>query len=427
MSSFKNTNMRIAIVGAGAAGLMAALQLRKLGYTNIRIFEKRNRIGGKCFTPTIEGRNYELGAVIVGRTTYSVINELLKDFDLECFPISKTRLMSNQSGGTPPIFPLIKDYLTRFRPAIHAYLSSLEGVPSFSQSGYLGFDPERFGMTFTEWAKKHNAADIVDVMAPIYTGFGYGYLNQVSAPQVFKIYDQNRFAKTFSFNPFRPAPMLSIKEGFQGLWSRVAELFDVALGTNIQKIERGETVQIHTETEVSSFDKLILACPLHGITPVMDLSEREHTLYQKIQTIDYQTITASVEGLGPKGLVFFIENMSDDRCGHLVCGYRRWKESNIWALYVIGDGKMTNDEIVSRIQSDLSDVGAQITKLHRHDKWDFYPHVSPEDFRDGFYPQLEALQGENHTYIVGEIVSSATVEAVARYSRDHINQYFSTS
>ena len=47
---------RIAIVGAGPAGLTAAMALRRLGYSSVTVFERRGRVGGKCLTVEIEGR-----------------------------------------------------------------------------------------------------------------------------------------------------------------------------------------------------------------------------------------------------------------------------------------------------------------------------------------------------------------------------------
>jgi hypothetical protein len=62
--------------------------------------------------------------------------------------------------------------------------------------------------------------------------------------------------------------------------------------------------------------------------------------------------------------------------------------------------------------------------IHRHDKWDFYPHVSADDFRDGFYPALEGIQGANQTYIVGEIMGAATVESTSNYANELIKRFF---
>ena len=45
---------RIAIVGAGPAGLSTALFLSKNGYHNVTVFEKLGRIGGLCDSITVD-------------------------------------------------------------------------------------------------------------------------------------------------------------------------------------------------------------------------------------------------------------------------------------------------------------------------------------------------------------------------------------
>ena len=48
-------NMRIGIIGAGAAGLSAAYYLKQSGYNNVTILERDSRVGGKCHTVTLGG------------------------------------------------------------------------------------------------------------------------------------------------------------------------------------------------------------------------------------------------------------------------------------------------------------------------------------------------------------------------------------
>ena len=79
--------------------------------------------------------------------------------------------------------------------------------------------------------------------------------------------------------------------------------------------------------------------------------------------------------------MFMVDNMTDDRAGHLVCGYRRHGDTNIWALYPLSDSTLNDAEIIQNTRDDLKAVGATLGHIHRHDKWDFYPHVSPEDFQ----------------------------------------------
>ena len=414
----------IAIVGAGAAGLTTAWSLKKRGYSNVKLFERRDRVGGKCLTVDIDNRNYELGAVIVGRTTYEVVNTLIQEFGLNLTPMETTTLLDSSRGGTVGKLGLVFNFLLKYRGPLKRFLKEVDAGPAFSEPGFLGFAPEQFGYTFAEWAKRENIEPLVELFAPIYTGFGYGYLDQISAPQFLKIYDQARIDKTFSRKPGDPPAMFTLDEGYQGLWEKVAAEQDVQLNASIRKITRDDHITITTDQGEEQFDALVLACPLHAIRDVLDLDAEEAPLYNKATYLDYQTITADVDGLGPEGLMFMVDNMTSDRAGHLVCGYRRWEESPTWALYALSDGSYDDPTIIERVKSDLEAVGATLTKVHRHDKWDFYPHVTPEDFRAGFYPDLEAKQGQRSTYIVGELMGAACVESTSNYAHQLVMKHF---
>src|SRR5262245_16758385 len=61
---FSSDETRIAIIGAGASGLSLAYLLQEAGFRNVTVFEKEERVGGKCKTLSIDGRSYELGAVV---------------------------------------------------------------------------------------------------------------------------------------------------------------------------------------------------------------------------------------------------------------------------------------------------------------------------------------------------------------------------
>ena len=72
-------NLRIAIIGAGVAGLSAAQRLKDLGYRDITIYEKEDRVGGKVLSYRHKGRVYELGA-LWSSGQYKVINALAARF-----------------------------------------------------------------------------------------------------------------------------------------------------------------------------------------------------------------------------------------------------------------------------------------------------------------------------------------------------------
>ena len=69
---------RIALIGAGAAGLTAAETLKGKGYQHVTIFEKESFAGGKCRTISYEGRTYELGAGIIAGNNDTILQLVKK-------------------------------------------------------------------------------------------------------------------------------------------------------------------------------------------------------------------------------------------------------------------------------------------------------------------------------------------------------------
>lgn len=74
---------RAIIIGAGIAGLKAAVELVKLGY-EIDIFEAKSNVGGRCFsmTDTVSGDEIDNGQHLFA-AVYSEFFELLKDLGAE--------------------------------------------------------------------------------------------------------------------------------------------------------------------------------------------------------------------------------------------------------------------------------------------------------------------------------------------------------
>lgn len=56
------TDKRIAIIGAGPAGLSTAWFLAKHGYDRVTVLERLGRVGGLCKSITIKGQSFDLGA-----------------------------------------------------------------------------------------------------------------------------------------------------------------------------------------------------------------------------------------------------------------------------------------------------------------------------------------------------------------------------
>jgi hypothetical protein len=59
-----------------------------------------------------------------------------------------------------------------------------------------------------------------------------------------------------------------------------------------------------------------------------------------------------------------------------------------------------------------------------HNEWNYFPHVSADDMRGGFYDRFEGLQGEANTFYCGAVAAFELVETVVQYSRQMVESYF---
>ncbi|CEM01541.1 unnamed protein product [Vitrella brassicaformis CCMP3155] len=70
---------------------------------------------------------------------------------------------------------------------------------------------------------------------------------------------------------------------------------------------------------------------------------------------------------------------------------------------------------------DSKEYEANLTEVNF---WTYFPHVSGEELRAGFYQRLEALQGKKKTYWTGGLLNYDTVGTSMDYSRYLIDTYF---
>jgi tryptophan 2-monooxygenase len=89
-----NPRLKIAIAGAGVAGLTAARELYRSGFRHIEIFEASDRIGGRTYSVRVPNQHYtvyELGAMRLPyfrapREQHCVLDYYTSQFDIETVP-----------------------------------------------------------------------------------------------------------------------------------------------------------------------------------------------------------------------------------------------------------------------------------------------------------------------------------------------------
>lgn len=420
---------RVAIIGAGSAGLTAAYLLEQKGF-NVTVFEKEPRVGGKVYSPLINGIPQDAGAVWADS---SFIISLASDLGIAAENDTMAQLVQLEANQPYLTFYEVvgslgqENVLGDFGNWValeEQYAESLVGRPSSN----FDADPALF-VPFSEFAKERGIENLAKLFRPIYVGWGYGFFDEVPALYVlrlmFRTLSSERLTASFGGSPIQ---RLWFPDGFQTIWTRLASnLSDVRISTPVQQVRRSTKVQItfgnNPETaESEEFDDLIVATDLKLALGYLDASQDESDLFNRIQHYNY--ITHIVEGSlqnTSNNFVYFNKYGTPDTAGQVTSTYNRQRLPGIWVSAQTFDQETSaNDAIVEqKLKEDFKVEGGNVFEVLMQTPWPtYFPHVSTADLQDGFYEKLGNLQGERGTYYIGGIMSFETVKDVSDYAAE---------
>ncbi|MBK7468528.1 MAG: hypothetical protein IPJ43_17955 [Saprospiraceae bacterium] len=84
--------------------------------------------------------------------------------------------------------------------------------------------------------------------------------------------------------------------------------------------------------------------------------------------------------------------------------------------------KNIEDQSISVIKN-IGGNSSEEDVLH-YDIWKYFYHVSLEDFKAGYFDELEKMQGQHNTFYNMGINSFELIEPIARYSKYLVDRYY---
>jgi hypothetical protein len=287
--------------------------------------------------------------------------------------------------------------------------------PNILRPGFDGIDGDLCD-PFAVWARRHHLDGAAELIAPWFTAFGYGYLDEVPAAYVLK------YVSLFGF------PVQEILDvGYQGLWERVARGLDVRRGLDIRRVDRQDEIVVRTDAGTWRFDALVLTCPIEATTRFLDLDERERELFAQVVYNDYHVIGAIVRDLPRIRYAFIPEHLGRDSLGRPMFWFRRWPDRDLVLFYALARPGDTPAATAARVEEDVRRLGGTFARVEMAKPWRYFPHVGPAAMARGFYEHIEAMQGERRTYHAGELLSFAAVEPVVAYAERLVRRFFASS
>ena len=409
-----DSTLRIGIVGAGPAGLTAAETLRNKGYKNIVLLERSQCAGGKCLSIDHKGRSYELGAGIVADSS-SFIRNLAEKYSVSMERVEFSHRMYLDVRTGQPIHRSFGETL-KLAWQVALYWRLARKYRRIAESGFANIDKD-LCEPFDAWATKHGIPLLAREFANYFTGFGYGFQDEVSAAYILKYYPWD-IVFAYLKRSFYKFP-----NGIQGLWTAVANSHDVRYGTTIQHIKRDEAIHVTTNQGEVIFDALIIAAPLDESLNYLDAGKQEKALFPKIQYEDYRTYAVHLKNF-PKLTGYIPGNLHSNRKGEPVFWYQRYLDSDLYTFYAFGSRSIDDETVLKNIERVVKQLGGSIEKTETIEHWKFFPHINPDDLAAGFFDELEALQGQRHTFYVGEVMNFSTVTHSAAYAKNLVERFF---
>ena len=450
-----NINEKICIIGAGPAGLSAAMYLEQKGYFNYTILEKEDHVGGKCHSPHYNGRRYEMGA-IMGVPSYYAVHDVEEFCGITHDGPKLNRNYKNLKGKViepfePKKNPLKIPRLLKMRKQLKVFGELLEtkykgydvnghrGVAEGRYDGYAvtpgrekisGENPnlKDLALPFKEFCELNGVELVQDIWIGPFTSFGYGYFDEIPAAYVLKYLD---FQTTMNFVKVN---LWTWKEGTQYIWECLNDKLRnrARLNSDITSVERHDgKVFVTVNDEVEVYDKIIVTAPLQFLPNYFDATEEEKELFSKIDYERYDVLAVETKPENHPEISYYIfDNMTPERYGHLMVYYRRWKDSvdQVITTYALRNhrGKRTYKTSACKkiVLKDLEAMGNAASKVVNEKNWYYFPHVFTEDYAAGWYDKVEAMQGMNGTYYAGEIMSFGDMDETAEYSRELVDRFF---
>lgn len=413
---------RIAIVGAGCAGLVAAMELAQRGYQNVTIFESLSRVGGKVHTAEHAGIDFELGQLLFGQR-YRAIWRLA--LDVGCRFVSEP---------TADFLEIVSGERTELRTTqgIKAWYDALFAAAGLASSSAPEASVHEIGEEFLmpvgAWLAKHRLAPPPAAFLTAWTGCGYGYLSD-EVPAWYLL----RYASIINSATVLP---LSIDGGNRSLWERVACVleqeygFAIRLGAAVTRLvadEEGASLTVTGRPE-ERYDAVIFALPAHILASL--LPERLQEPFTRFRHYGYRATAFVADGLPtPLRSIHFAEAQSIHTPGRVLALSRAHTSPHgfIAGQYIArpGEAALSDAELDEQLDAQMKQIGVRVTARLETMRWmHYFPHLSAADLRRGTLQEIEQRQGRQRTFYTGSYLALETLEHVARHAQSIIRTFF---
>lgn len=470
-----NKTESIAIIGAGVSGILTAIELKRLGYENITLYEKASRITTTTTTLNHEGHIFDVTTKLISsiqllhNDMYQPLKELIDKTGVtlvvDDFPKTYFYDLENKKDMGLPYelrqfnkLTLVNDFAKGYELVIA--ISKINSLQELFKTDLVREDE-----TLVEWAERHQVkafgaavcylTDLFN-MGPAYNASaGIHLLSKTNAmaPMLHTILSKNgikhfynlfgkghspEFKRFINFKP-KASYFNYIKEGYQEFFNRLVVQFSLKIYLNstvsdLKKDGNGLTFKVNGKEEVH-YDNIIFCCPPVAIANMTYLPDVKKLMggVKPDRTIRAWVFEASnwdKKAFGEKGNVIDASNRMGlttnnmKTNGELMYVFKEFPDSDLNVSVVYYD-KQTEAELEEAFKTSLKRFDLKLEKIISHHDFNWPIHPSVELNKAGWVSAMENLQGVDNIYYNGEAFCGVGVPPImlntGRFLKRHFN------
>lgn len=403
--------MRLAILGAGPAGLSMGRFLRNRTEVEVLIFERDTRVGGKSWTFEHGDITCELGTCYATRMDVHA-RAWMKEMGTETRPLGSQHFEDMdffdwaQSVGKTPLTLEVLRYVRTARKLKSAFAARPDDAALRAE----------MALPIGEWLDRKGFVKMKRLMLRAVTNMGYGPLSETSVLQATRWVDFDLLLSGRLNDLQMPV------RGWSALWEHVASDLDVRLGCEVTQVTRSETgVELVAGGERHSFDAVVCAIPLDQFARISEPTEAEQWVNSHVTWRGYCTSLMVVNGWfrNSRAKMFSTGFGFDAPEGPLMSArYDAFEPELGGHIYMLAQltGAYSRDELAELAYAGVEQNGGTPGRVLVQKVWKYFAQYSADGIRNGIVSRLKAMQGEQSTWYTGATFSFEAVSHITRFN-----------
>jgi len=419
------TDLRLAIIGAGPAGLTIAWYLSRLGFASVELYDAADQIGGQSITLHPGDVPVELGTCYLA-DGYVIEREIADAAGTPAKRLPPATFIDCKGRAYKPEMPSMLSMLKYVFHWFGWYLTGQLWKPTNSQ----------YTLTFYDWLKKKGLSDLAtsSVFADACTAQLYGPLDKVTA--------QNGLSWV------RPTLLITgrfehtaqIPAGFQVMWQRLLTKLDYPAHLNcpVSEVRPGEVGSgvdlVLANGEVRRYDHAFIACPLDEQSddshtplrhPLSEMLRNDFPPYDATET--YSAVWQAADWpLAVRSRAYLPACTKGDP-GRLLTIRQSGKVGDEWVgqlcSYASDDAVPKDYDAALRHNRELviedmqTIVGLKDVQIIDDRLWRYGVRFSADQLDQGLPAALAARQGEGNVWYAGGAFGHWDVDMIANFDQ----------